>query len=251
MKLAQHNMDLLLSTHPPGPDELSAYRRMVEGQRVDGLIVIRTRKQDARIAYLAGTSLPFVVFGRSDLDVDFPYIDEDSEMGFYQLTQYLLSQGHTRIGYITAPNDLMFADFRFAGYCRALQENGLNCDQRYVFTGDLTRQGGEEAARQLLALSPAPTAIIAANDLMAVATISVAREQGLVIGEDLSVAGFDDIPPSDFFSLTTMRQPTYEIGRKLSRMLYQLIEGIPLDDRRILLKPELIVRGSTRPPRSN
>lgn len=250
-ELAQHNMDLLLSTHPPGPDEMKAYRRMVEGQRVDGLIVIRTRKQDDRIAYLSETKLPFVVFGRSDLNVDFPYIDEDSEVGFFQLTTYLLSQGHTRIGYISAPNDLMFADFRFQGYCRALQDAGLSCDPEYVFMGDLTRKGGEEAARHLLSLKPRPTALIAANDLMAVAAIAVAQEYGLKIGQDLSVAGFDDIPPSDFLSLTTMRQPTYEIGRKLSSMLHQLIDGQPLEDRHILLKPELIVRKSTRPPRNH
>ncbi len=248
-ELAQHNMDLLLSTQPPGPDELSAYRRMVEGGRVDGLIVIRTRKQDDRIAYLSKTRLPFVVFGRSDLDIDFPYIDEDSEMGFYHLTTYLLSQGHTRIGFISAPRELMFADFRFAGYRHALQEAGLFCDMQYVVIGDLTRKGGDIAARQLLSMPSPPTAIIAANDLMALATISVAQERGLQIGQDLSVAGFDDIPPSDIFSLTTLRQPTYDIGRKLSNLLYQLIEGTPLEDRHILLKPELIIRGSTRPPR--
>jgi len=249
-ELAQHNMDLLLSTQPPGPDELSAYRRMVEGGRVDGLIVIRTRKQDDRIAYLAATQFPFVVFGRSDLNVDFPYLDEDSEVGFYQLTTYLLSLGHTRIGFISAPRELMFADFRFAGYRHALQEAGLPCDMQYVVTGDLTRKGGDIGARKLLSLNPQPTAIIAANDLMALATISVAQEYGLQIGQDLSVAGFDDIPPSDIFSLTTLRQPTYDIGRKLSNLLHQLIQGNPLEERHILLKPELIVRASTRSPRS-
>ena len=249
-ELAQYDMHLLLSTQPPGPDELSAYRHMVEGGRVDGLIVIRTRKQDCRISYLAGTTLPFVVFGRSDLDIDFPYLDEDSEVGFYQLTAYLISQGHTRIGFISAPRDLMFADFRFAGYYHALHEAGVTLDMNYVVTGDLTRKGGDIAARQLLSLTPPPTAIIAANDLMALATISVAQTQGLQIGTDLSVAGFDDIPPSDIFSLTTLRQPTYDIGRKLSYLLHQLIKGNPLEERHILLKPELIVRGSTRPPRS-
>ena len=249
-ELAQHNIDLLLSTQPPGPNELSAYRRMVEGGRVDGLIVIRTRKQDDRIAYLAETRFPFVVFGRSDLDIDFTYLDEDSEAGFYQLTTYLLSLGHKRIGFISAPRELMFADFRFAGYRHALQDAGLSCDLRYVVIGDLTRKGGDRAARKLLNLSPRPTAIIAANDLMALAAISVAQEYGLEIGADLSVAGFDDISPSDIFSLTTLRQPTYDIGRKLSNLLYQLIQGNHLEKRHILLKPELIIRASTRPPRS-
>ncbi|GAB4471773.1 MAG: DNA-binding transcriptional regulator CytR [Anaerolineae bacterium] len=247
-ELAGYGLDLLLSTHAPGPDEIDAYRRMVEGRRVDGLIVIRTRQQDERIRYLASTLLPFVVFGRSDLDIDFPYIDEDGEAGFYQLTHYLLSLGHKRIAYISAPTDLIFANYRLAGYCRALNEAGLTCENDYLVYGDLTRKGGERAARQLLALRPRPTAIIAANDLMALGTIAVAQEMGLTIGQDLSIAGFDDVPSADIFSLTTLRQPIYDIGRQLSAMLYRLIQGEELEMRHILLKPKLVIRSSTKPP---
>ena len=87
-QLAEFGLDLLLSTHSPGGQgEMAAYRRMVEGRSVDGLIVIRTRKNDERIQYLGSNRFPFVCFGRSDLEFDFPYIDEDGEAGFYQLTQ--------------------------------------------------------------------------------------------------------------------------------------------------------------------
>jgi LacI family transcriptional regulator len=246
--LATEGMDLLLSTHAPGPDEMDAYRRMVEGRRVDGLIIIRTRRQDERIEYLAGTSLPFVAFGRSELDIDFPYIDEDGEAGLYQLTHYLIESGHTRIAFIAAPDELVFANFRMAGYRRALREAGIAFDESLVLSGDLTRKGGEAAARHLLDLDPLPTAIIAANDLMALGTINVVQQAGFEIGRDISVAGFDDVPPSDMLLLTTLRQPIYEIGHRLSMMLMTLIRDQALEERHILLTPELIVRHSTGSP---
>ncbi|MCB2178312.1 LacI family transcriptional regulator [bacterium] len=251
-QLAEFGLDLLLSTHSPGgEDEMAAYRRMVEGRSVDGLIVIRTRINDERINYLGSIGFPFVCFGRSDLDIDFPYIDEDGEAGFYHLTQYLISLGHTRIAYISAPPNLLFAKYRLAGFCRALQDAGLPCLDDLVIPGNLSRKGGERAARRLLELNPRPTAIIAANDLMAIGTINVAREKGLEIGKDLSVAGFDDIPPSEYFSLTTMQQPIYEIGRQVTEMLYNLIHQAPIENPHILLEPQLMLRESTCSPAIN
>ena len=247
-ELARSGFDLLISTCPPGPGELAAYRRMDGGRRVDGLIVVRTRRQDERISYLTRTSLPFVVFGRTDLDLDFPFIDEDGQAGLTMLVQHLVSLGHRRIGYISAPSDLMFAKFRLEGYRQALSEAGLAYEESLVTYGDLTQRGGRKVARHLLDVRPMPTAIIAANDLMALGTMAVAQEQGLRVGQDLSVAGFDDIPFAEISSLTTLHQPIYDIGQQLSQMLVSLIQGKPLAERHILLKPELVVRSSTEPP---
>lgn len=249
-ELARHGQDLLVSTRPPGPDEIAAYQRMVQGNRVDGLIVVRTRQQDERIQYLAQTSMPFVVFGRTDLDAGFPYIDEDGRGGIYRLMQHLIELGHAQIGYISAPLDLMFAHFRMQGYRQALEDFGLPYVEQLVSYGDLTRRGGGRAAAQLLGGRPKPTAIIAANDLMALGAVRVAQDTGLEIGSDLSIAGFDDIPPAEIFSLTTLRQPIYEIGQKLSWMLWNLIQSKTLDLPTMLLEPELVVRASTGPPKS-
>jgi DNA-binding LacI/PurR family transcriptional regulator len=86
---------------------------------------------------------------------------------------------------------------------------------------------------------------------MAIGTIAVAKEKGLEIGKDLSVAGFDDIPPAELFSLTTLQQPIYQIGRQVTEMLYNLIHHIPLENPQLLLKPQLIIRDSTCPPAIN
>lgn len=248
--LADCGIDLLISTRYQDNDELEAYRRMVEGRRVDGLIVIRTRCVDQRIAYLAEKEFPFVAFGRTNLPVDYFYIDEDGEAGVYELVGYLIGLGHQRIAYISAPKDLTFAHYRLKGYSRALLDTGIPMDETLIIEGDLTRRAGAEATKTLLSLEPPPSAIVAANDLMALGAISIAQEMGKTIGQDLSIAGFDDIPAAENLSLTTLRQPIYEIGGQLSQLLNSLINGKPVEQRQILLKPELIVRNSTGAPPS-
>jgi LacI family transcriptional regulator len=245
---ARHNFDLLVSTRPPDTEEEeAAYRRMVEGRLVDGLLVVRTRAQDRRIAYLAGVGFPFVAFGRSDLDVEFPYVDEDGYRGLELVIQHVLDLGHRQLALILSPQNLMFSVYRRAGAEAVLERHGLSVAPEYTLVGDLTQGGGYEATRKLLSLNPPPTAVIACNDLMALGAISAAQKQGLVVGRDIVITGFDDIPLAEHShpSLTTVHQPIYDIGRRICDMLIGLIQGRELSNGHILLQPELIVRESS------
>jgi LacI family transcriptional regulator len=100
---------------------------------------------------------------------------------------------------------------------------------------------------QLLDLSPPPTAVLSCNDLMALGAISAARKRGMVIGRDIAITGFDDIPLAEHSHppLTTVRQPIYDIGRQICDMLIRLIQGEKVAERHVLLRPELIVRESS------
>lgn len=247
----QHGFDVLVSTQSPGSDgEREAYRRIVHGRRVDGALVVRTRQQDDRIRFLCEHELTFVAFGRTDLDLDFAYVDEDSYRGLQLLTQHMIDLGHRRIGFIAAPTDLMFCRYRMDGFQHTLQDQGFAPDPALVITGDLTQSGGYRAAQDLLAREPRPTAIIACNDLMALGAMSAAQEKGLAVGRDLSVGGFDDIPLCEHSHppLTTVRQPVYDIGQRITHMLIQLIRGQTPVKRQVLLTPELIVRESSGSP---
>jgi DNA-binding LacI/PurR family transcriptional regulator len=244
---AEQEYDLLVSTRASGAEELKTYKRMVMEQRVDGMLVVRTRRKDARISYLLKEHFPFVAFGRSDLETNFPYLDVDSKHGLRQIVQHLIDGGHRRIAYISAPTDLMFASHRLAGYKETLATNGIPFDQSLLIEGELTERSGYAAARQLLGDNPRPSAIVACNDLMALGSISAARKLGLTVGRDVAVTGFDDVPLAAHAHppLTTVRQPIYEIGRRICRMLIRLLEGEPLEQQQVLLEPELIIRASS------
>ncbi|MGC9356890.1 MAG: LacI family DNA-binding transcriptional regulator [Anaerolineae bacterium] len=246
---AEHEYDLLVSTRAPGPEELRGYERMVRERRVDGLLVVRTRLDDPRIAYLVEHKFPFVAYGRADLDFEFPYVDVDGRHGMRELTLHLLEGGHRRIGYVSAPWKLMFAHYRYGGYLEALEARGVSQDESLVVTGGMTEASGYEAGRILLSQVELPTAIIACNDLMAIGVMRAVREAGMEVGSDVAVAGFDDIPLAKMThpSLTTVRQPIYQIGRQICAMLLTLLAGDSLDQAHRLLQPELIVRQSTSP----
>jgi DNA-binding LacI/PurR family transcriptional regulator len=243
---AEQEYDLLVSTQAPGAEELKTYKRMVREQRVDGMLVVRTYREDSRIEYLLKEGFPFVAFGRSD-GSSFPYLDVDGEQGLRQVVQHLIDQGHRRIAYISPPMGLMFASYRLAGYRVALAANGIPFDQGLLIEGKLTEGSGHAAALQLLSAETRPSAIVAGNDLMALGAISAARELGMSVGHDLAVTGFDDVPLAAHAHppLTTVRQPIYEIGRRICHMLIRLLEDELLEDRHVLLEPELVIRASS------
>jgi LacI family transcriptional regulator len=245
---ARHSFDLLVSTRPPDTEaEQAAYRRLAEGRLVDGLLVVRTRVKDNRIEYLSRLGFPFVAFGRSDLDVDFCYLDENGFRGMELVGQHLVSLGHQHLGYISAPTDLMFCTDRRAGLEAVLQRHGVALPPHYAIVADLTQQGGFAAMNQLLDLSPPPTAVVAFNDLMALGAISAAQARGLVVGRDVVITGFDDIPLAEHSHppLTTVQQPIYDIGCQICNMLVRMVQGEELAERHVLLEPQLVIRESS------
>lgn len=246
---SEHLYDLLVSTQAPGPDELNAYRRM-EGGRVDGLLVLRTRQQDSRIDYLLAHDIPFVAFGRSN-GKQFPYVDVDGKAGMQMLVQHFVDLGHTRIGYVAPPLELNFAQHRIAGYRAGLETNGLPYDSSLIVPGDMTQQGGAAGARSLLALPQPPTAILAGNDTMAFGVMRTIHEHGMKVGRDVAVAGFDDVPDAEYShpSLTTVHQPIYEIGCRVCDMLIRILQGQTLAEDQVIISPELVIRESSGPPR--
>lgn len=244
---SQHGFDLLVSTRAPGEQEQHAYARMTQGHRVDGLIIVRTRCDDWRIKYLHPIRFPFVSFGRSEADFDFPYVDTDSRAGVRALMDHLIALGHTRIAFIAAPPDLFLARERMIGYQEGLAAHNLPFDETLIVVGDMLQQSGYEQARQLLILPKPPTAIVAGNDLMAFGALSAIQAAGLTVGKDVAVAGFDGTPQSEHTHppLTTIYQPVYEIGQRVTRMLIGLLSKRQAAEPHILIQPELILRAST------
>jgi len=243
-----HGYDLLLSAQTSTSSELDAYHRLVGGNRVDGVVLARTRQNDARITYLRQLKFPFVVSGRLTPDevCDFPYVDVDSQTGIKMLVQHFMALGHQHIALLLPPPDIAYTPYRLRGYQEGLAALGVPFRQDYVQYGDLKRSGGYQAAQNLLANHPQVSAIVACNDLMAMGALSAIQEQGLKTPDDIAVAGFDDIPAAEYAlsPLTTIHQPIYAIGERLIDMLVQMIQGQPPAEPQILLQPTLVIRES-------
>ena len=243
---AQLGYDLLVSTQPAGEKEQEVYRKMLEGGRVDGFIIVRTRCEDSRIQYLINKEAPFIAFGSVEGENTFPFVDEDGAHGMRLVADHLVTLGHTHIACIAPTPELTFSNLRLGGLRMGLNNHGITLDEALIRFGDLTQQSGFEHAQDLLRMTNPPTAIVACNDLMALGAMSATRELDLVVGRDIAITGFDDIPMATYCNppLTTVHQPVYKIGGMVCEMLVDLIEGNPREQQQIVLKPNLMVRQS-------
>lgn len=247
-EVASQRLDMMVTSCQPGSmEEKQEYNRWVQSHRVDGVIINRIRVNDWRLAFLAENHVPFVTLGKPSTATGQPYICIDERTGVQELVKHLVDKGHHRIAFISGPADLMIQQERFAGYLQGLEAAGLQTDPAMVVEGDLTEEGGYRAAIDLLNRQPRPTAIVGCNDLTALGVMQAAKERGVYVGTELAIAGYDGIKETGYTSppLTTLYQPTYEIARRLARMLIQLIEGKPIETPEVVLQPELLIRAST------
>jgi DNA-binding LacI/PurR family transcriptional regulator len=223
------------------------YRELIDTGRVDGFVISSVEYDDPRISFLMERKFPFVAFGRSNPEWDFPYVDVDGAAGLRQVTGYLIKRGHRRIGVLAWPKDSRVGDDRIAGFYEAMRAARLKVNPGWIERGEGTFEFGYQASLRMLALpAERPTAIIGMSDIMAIGGIQAVRERKLVVGHDIAIIGFDDAPMSQYLlpALTTVRQPIPEAGRKCVEILVSFMKGEQPDERRVLLSPTLITRAS-------
>jgi LacI family transcriptional regulator len=175
-------------------------------------------------------------------------VESQNLEGALTATEYLIGLGHRKIGFIAGRRDLESARLREQGYRRALERSGIDFDPSLVRVGGYTREATEGPARELLESADPPSAIFAANDVSALATIAVARQLGLSVPGDLSVIGFDNIPESALSDppLTTIDQSIQEMGYEATRLLMERIADPFLEPVHVTLPTQLVVRQSCR-----
>lgn len=160
---------------------------------------------------------------------------------------YLIALGHRDIAHIAGPPAPTNAD-RERGYRSAMAQAGLSVDPSRIVPGNNTMRSGQEAAMVLLSRLPTPTAIFCGNDEMAIGAITICKQKGLRVPQDISIVGFDDVDIAEFYDppLTTVRQPRRELGRRAMVELLSLLEDNEREaGERIVLPHTLVVRGST------
>jgi LacI family transcriptional regulator, galactose operon repressor len=218
------------------------YLQRVSGTLCDGAILVTPSSVD--VTYGA----PVVAVDHNVASSSLPTVDSDNLSGAVLATEYLLELGHRRIGFLAGRPDLESARLRERGYRAALKKAGIKIDSSLIRIGGYQVDTAEEAARQMLEPEDRPTAIFAANDVSALATIAVAGSLGLAVPEDLSVIGFDNVPESALSEppLTTIEQPIQQMGFDATQILIRLIAEQPVPEH-TMLPTRLVVRGSCRP----
>lgn len=245
-ELSEHGYALLLQVVPEHDAEHQSYRRLSNEGRVDGVFVTDLYVDDTRPALLAELGLPAVIVGPALAEPFWPAVGVDDAPGIAAAVEHLIGLGHTRIAHVAGPPEMVHGRSRREAWAAALHRAGL--PEGPCVDSDFSAEAGAAATRELLDLADPPTAIVYANDLMAIAGLAVAASRGIDVPGRLSITGYEDTelgahvqPP-----LTSVCSDVIGWGRAAARRLLDLIDQRPPSDVS-LPPPTLVVRASSGP----
>ncbi len=219
-------------------------------RRIDGIIVATATRRDPLIRRCAELALPAVLVNRSADGGRVPAVINDDRAGIALAVNHLYSLGHRAIGHVAGPRNLSTGQARSAGFAAAMQALGLA--RAPVEEADsYAIAAGRRACAQLLARARGLTAIVAANDLLALGCYDELKRRGIACPDAVSVTGFNDMAFADRFDppLTSVRIPHRRMGEEAARLLIARIADPCTEAEEIRLMPELVVRGSSAVPR--
>lgn len=245
----QHGYAVLLGDTEGREDREAYYVSLVETRQADGLIQLHPRLPKAAQGD-GGLDIPWVNACEYIDDAPCPRIGIDNVAAAREMTTYLIGLGHRRIGAILGPNSSPLTSDRLRGYKLALKTARISAEDALVAEGDFSMSSGRAAIERLFAAKEAPTAVFCFNDEMALGAIRWLKSTGRSVPHDVSVVGFDDIEFASFCDppLTTIEQPTREIGNKAMSVLFEMLSGGKPEPALHALPTKLIVRDSAAPP---
>ena len=248
VSLSKIGYDLTIAVAPESSQEIKSLQRMVQGKRVDGVILTMTKAQDERISYLLDQKFPFVLYGRTEDSRPHAFVDMDGELAFFEACKSLIELGHKRIALINGEQEYMFPIFCLEGYRKGLKSGGL------TFVPELVKEwkpqdmhlNGYEHTLALMSLEQPPTAILFHTGI-ASGILQALREINLTVGRDVSLISYDDleIAKTNNPQLTVMRPPGKNAGEKLVEMLMEVIDGRSPELLHQIWQTEMVPRQST------
>ncbi|MYS22942.1 MULTISPECIES: LacI family DNA-binding transcriptional regulator [unclassified Streptomyces] len=244
-ELADTDMQLLL-TLIRTPKERSRFGQYLAAHRVDGVLLVSVHEDDPLPDLLEQLEMPAVLNGRrSDLE-SVSYVDADNVGGARAAVAHLIARGRRQVATITGPLDMYVARCRLDGYHQAVAQADVRPADSLVAGGDFTEEGGRRAMRELLSRRPDIDGVFAASDVMAAGARAVLREMGRRVPDDVALVGFEDSAIARHMdpALTSVRQPTEEMGRTMARVLLEEIAERASVRRHVVLATELVQRDS-------
>jgi LacI family transcriptional regulator len=221
-------------------------------RRTDGLILATSARKDPIIADLAKREIPAVLVNRTADSSPVPSIVGDDHAGIGLVVQHLVDMGHTKIGHVSGPHTMSTGHGRYQAFLSWTQTLGLDVDPSAIEEAEWYRvEAGLTAAGALLDRRPDITAIVCANDLLAMGAYRAVRQRGLTVGADVAITGYNDIPLLDLLEppLTSVRVPYRQMGSEAAALLISMLSSTNGHDGSVSMRlaPTLSVRGSSGP----
>ncbi len=240
----QHGHSVILCNTYENARKEENYLKTLLTRDIDGLIFVGTGKNPKILSDIK--EVPIVVVDRRLGDA-FPSVMVDNEKGGHLAVSHLLSRKRAEVLLLTGPLSINTYFERMNGYLRALKEAGMTRNDLLIRECTVSYDGGQKAMESVLAEKLSFGSIFAANDLIALGAFNILMKQHILLPGDMSLIGFDDIPTAHIITpgLSTIRQPTYEIGAKAANILFAHIADRSKKIEHIVMEPELVVRETT------
>lgn len=244
---------VILANTDNDADKERAVLRALLGRRIDGVILATARREATpAIRELIAAELPMVLVNRTMDDPPVPSVLGDDGHGIRLAVEHLAGLGHTRIAHVGGPQQTSTGMARHDGFVASMGDCGLTVDVAAIEFADWFREPpGAAAFRTLMDRRPGVTAVVAANDLIALGCYDVLAERGMTVGTDISVVGYNDMLFADKLCppLTTVRVPHYQMGMRAAQLVLDEINERGAEPVQLRLEARLIERASTGPPR--
>jgi LacI family transcriptional regulator len=250
--LTEAGYAVLIAHCGSSPEEQDRLLGRMLGSMVDGLVIATASRHDSLVQRCLAECVPAVLVNRGEDDRHVPEVVNDDYLSMRLAVAHLVGLGHRRIAHLAGPSRLTTGAARAEGFMLAIANHGLK-DPPVVACDDYTREAGAAACLTLLDQHGDTTAIVAANDLIALGCYDALAARGLQCPRDISIVGHNDMPLVDMLAppLTSLRIQHREMGRQAARLLLTHLNNPETTPVRITLSPQLVVRGSTAPPRAS
>jgi LacI family transcriptional regulator len=238
----------LVASTDGDPDRERQRVQTLIGRHVDGFVIATAQRRDRLVADMLAGGMAVVLVNRTIEGGGVQAVIPDDRKGSALAVEHLASLGHLRIAHLAGPRSVSTGYLRWRGFVEAMEERGLEVDPKLLVVADgYNEAAGARAARELLDATPLPTAIVAANDLLALGCYTALADAGLRCPRDVSVVGFNDMPFTDRVSppLTTVHIPQARIGARAAELLLERIQDPAAPPQTLLFEPTLQSRSST------
>ncbi|MCA1031018.1 LacI family DNA-binding transcriptional regulator [Bacillus timonensis] len=222
---------------------------MVQSRRVDGIVLLYSRFEDRIVTYLLEKKFPFVVIGKPYKHIEeITHVDNDNYRATKEVTEYLIELGHERIAFVGGNLNYVVTIDRLLGYEKAIRNAGLPYKDEYISHEEFLKEGGQEAITDLLSLDEPPTALVVADDLMALGVLNKLDEMGKVVPDDISVVSFNNVLLTEISKppLTSVDINIFNLGHEAAKNLIEGIEKPKEPIKRIIIPYEIIKRASCK-----
>ncbi|MEI8215779.1 MAG: LacI family DNA-binding transcriptional regulator [Eubacteriales bacterium] len=215
-----------------------------EGKQVEGIVILPWTLHSETVEKINSISTYVVMVNRNNSKLNVPIIAIDNYKAAYQMTNYLISKGHQKIGLIRNSVDVDFFGLdQYRGYKQAMMDHGLEVDQRYVKYGDFSMENSYNIVKNFINDKDVPTAIFATSDIMAIGAINALRDSDYKVPEDVSVVGFNNVKMASLYRprLTVIHQPLFAIGTVAVKMIANQKAYILTPESKVVIMPHKLI----------